>query len=151
MAKESFSLARVGFVLALGIGMILLGSAPTLFAHMISTTPELLGQGRRAYSNVIHLDQGWSTEDRLQYYFAPQGSAAMSYNVFLNLEAAGNQGLFRADQNLSRYGLVPYPVDPKYNPDGLPIGVTKTVVTDGRWKGEWVGLGCAACHNGQID
>jgi hypothetical protein len=25
------------------------------------------------------------------------------------------------------------------------------VVNDGRWKGEWVGLGCAACHNGQLE
>ena len=41
--------------------------------------------------------------------------------------------------------------DPKYNPDGLPIGITKTVVTDGPWKGEWAGLGCAACHNGQLE
>ena len=89
-------------------------------------------------------------EDRLQYYFATQGSAAISYDIFLNLEAAGDHGLFRTNQNLSRYGLVPYPSDAKYNPDGLPIGITRTVVGDGRWKGEWAGLGCAACHNGQL-
>ena len=52
---------------------------------------------------------------------------------------------------MARYGLLPQPSDPKYNPDGLPIGVSKTVVNDGRWKGEWVGLGCAACHNGQLE
>jgi hypothetical protein len=42
------------------------------------------------------------------------------------------------------------PADPKYNPDGLPVGIAKAVVPDGRWKGEWAGLTCAACHNGQI-
>jgi hypothetical protein len=24
-------------------------------------------------------------------------------------------------------------------------------MTEGPWKGEWVGLGCAACHNGQLE
>ncbi len=75
----------------------------------------------------------------------------MSYDIFLHLETANDQELFRADKNVSGYGLIPQPADPKYNPDGLPIGVTKTVVPDGRWKGEWVGLGCAACHNGQLE
>jgi hypothetical protein len=58
--------------------------------------------------------------------------------------------LFRSDKNVARYGLVPHRADPQYNPDGLPIGITKTVMTDGPWKGEWVGLGYAACHNGQL-
>ena len=134
---------------ALGCGLMVLVFTPTSFAH--GPPPPSLVEDQPAYPNVIHLDQAWSAADRLRYYFLPQGSAAMSYDIFLHLEAAGDQGLFRADQNLSRYGLVPHPADPKYNPDGLPIGVTKTVVRDGRWKGDWVGLGCAACHNGQIE
>ena len=97
------------------------------------------------------LDQGWTEEDRLLYYNVSQGSAAMSYDIFLNLEVPDSQTLFRADENMARYGLLPQPSDPKYNPDGLPLGVSKTVVNDGRWKGEWVGLGCAACHNGQLE
>ena len=108
-------------------------------------------QERTTYSDVVFLDQGWSEEDRLLYYNVSQGSAAMSYDIFLNLEVPNGQMLFRADENMSRYGFIPQPRDPKYNPHGLPIGVTKTVVNDGRWKGEWVGLGCAACHNGQLE
>lgn len=102
------------------------------------------------YGGAILLDQGWSEEDRLRYYFNTQGSAALSYDLFLHLESADSSALFRDDANLVRYGLVPYPADPTYNPDGLPIGLTRTVVPDGRWKGEWLGLGCAACHNGQL-
>ena len=46
---------------------------------------------------------------------------------------------------MAGYGFVPQPVDPKYNLDGLPIGITKTVVT--RWTLEGrSGLGCAACQ-----
>ena len=100
---------------------------------------------------VVFLDQGWSDEDRLRYYYTSQGSAAIPYDIFLNLETAGGRELFRSNENVARYGLVPHPADSKYNRDGLAIGLTKTVVTEGPWKGEWVGLGCAACHNGQLE
>jgi hypothetical protein len=40
--------------------------------------------------------------------------------------------------------------NPQTNPDGLPVGLAKTVNTDGRWKGEYVGVTCAACHNNQL-
>ena len=96
-------------------------------------------------------DQGWTNEERQQYYRTSQGSALLSYDFFLNLEEAKSEHLFRADENMVRYGLVPQPADPKVNPDALPIGWTKTVVTEGRWKGDWAGISCAACHNGQLE
>jgi len=112
--------------------------------------PAVFAQNQPAKSKPVFIDQGWSEEDRLQYYFTSQGSAAMSYDIFVNLEVANGQELFRSDNNVARYGLVPYPADAKYNSDGLAIGLTKTVVKDGRWKGEWVGMGCALCHNGML-
>jgi mono/diheme cytochrome c family protein len=104
-----------------------------------------------ATASIFRPDQGWSQDDRLRYYFTSQGSAAIAYDIFLNLEAANNQSLFRADENLAGYGFVPHPADPTYNPNGLPIGVAKTEMADGPWKGKWVGLTCAACHNGQLE
>jgi hypothetical protein len=100
---------------------------------------------------VVYLDQGWTKDERQQYYRTSQGSALLSYDFFLNLEEAKSEHLFRADENMVRYGLVPQPADPKVNPDALPIGWTKTVVTEGRWKGDWAGISCAACHNGQLE
>jgi len=97
-----------------------------------------------AQEPVIYLDQAWSQADREMYYWTSQGSAFMSYDIFLNLEAAGGQELFRSDANVGRYGLYPGAANPRNNPDGLPIGVTKTVFTEGRWKGEYVGLTCLA-------
>ena len=73
----------------------------------------------------------------------------MPYDIFLNLEVAGSQELFRSDANSDRYGLRAEPANPQ-NPDALPVGLSKTVVTEGRWKGEEVGLTCAACHNTQL-
>lgn len=124
-------------------------AAVTLWPPLDATGQEL-GKPAASYKSATLLDQGWTTEDRLKYYFNTQGSAALSYDIFLNLEKADGPGLFREDENLARFGLVPHAADSKYNPDGLPIGLTRTVVSEGRWKGEWLGLGCAACHNGRL-
>ena len=47
--------------------------------------------------------------------------------------------------------LLPQAANPRTNPDGLPIGLSKKIVTEGRWKGESVGPNCAACHNAQLN
>jgi len=100
--------------------------------------------------DVIFLDQAWSQADRDFYYWVSQGSAVMDYAAFMNLEVAGSQELFRSDANSDRFGLITSPADPKTNPDGLPIGLAKWAVAEGRWKGEYIGLTCAACHNAQL-
>jgi len=101
---------------------------------------------------VILLDQAWSKEDREWYYHFSQGSAVLSYDLFLNIEAAESQELFRSGLNSPRYGLVPSAVGP-FNPDGLPIGVSKTNVPTaikGWPAGDYAGFTCAACHEGQL-
>ena len=75
----------------------------------------------------------------------------MDYAVFINLEVAGSQELFRSDANSDRYGLITQGPNPRTNPEGLPLGLAKWVVTEGRWKGEHIGLTCAACHNAQLN
>ena len=100
--------------------------------------------------SVIYLDQAWSQTDRETYYQISQGSQVISYDIFLNLEVAGSQDLFRSDANSDRHGLIPQAPNPRTNPDGLPIGLTKTVLTEGPYKGEMVGVTCAACHNAQL-
>ena len=102
--------------------------------------------------NVIYLNQAWSQDDRDWYYHFSQGSAVLSYDMFLNLEVAGGQELFRSDANSERYGLLPAPAG-KYNPDGLPIGISKTTVATqvGVWPaGEYAGPNCAACHEDEL-
>jgi hypothetical protein len=100
---------------------------------------------------VIYLDQGWSQADREFYYQVTQGSSVMSFDIFLNLEVAGGQELFRSDANSDRYGLITQAANPRTNPEGLPIGLSRLVVTEGRWKGDHIGLTCAACHNAQLN
>ena len=118
-------------------------------AGVISGTA--FGQSPPAKDAVVLLDQGWSTQDRLKYYFTSQGSAVIPYDLFLNLEEAKSDELFRSDRISAAFGLITERADARYNPDGLPIGVTKTTVPEGRWKGDWVGLTCAMCHNAQLN
>jgi len=100
---------------------------------------------------VTYLDQGWSQTDREMWYQISQGSTVLDYDIFLNLEVAGSNELFRSDANSVRFGLIPQTANPRTNPDALPIGVAKTLFTQGRWAGPpQVGLTCAACHTGQL-
>ena len=103
--------------------------------------------------SAIHLNQAWSDDDREWYYHFSQGSAVLSYDIFLNLEVAGGQELFRSDANSVRYGLIPEASN-WMNPDGLPIGISKTNVatTIGEWPaGDYAGVTCAACHVGELN
>ena len=107
-----------------------------------------------AREGVIYLDQAWSQDDREWYYNFSQGATVMSYDIFLNLEIADGQELFRSDANSERYGLIPQPANPRANPDGLPIGISKTVISTPAWKGaatgEFAGVTCAMCHNSEL-
>lgn len=111
--------------------------------------------------DVVWLNQGWTDDQRHKYYQTDQGTLIMPYSWFLALEMpptithiADNTKLFRDNDNVSRYRLIPNP-RPKYNPDSLPIGVTKTTVPDdlldlGIGHKEWLSFSCAACHTGQM-
>jgi len=104
---------------------------------------------------VIHLDQAWSKSDREWFYQVSQGSTVISYDIYRNLEVAGAQELFRSDANSERYGLIAQPANAEWNPDALPIGLTKTVIDKPAWEGAptgaWMGVTCAACHNAQLN
>ena len=99
--------------------------------------------------------QGWSPETAKRWHFISQGTAIFPYEWFLALEQPGQTELISAPANLQRLGFLAEPADPTSNPDGLPVGLYKTQVDfpDGKhacWKGNWLGLGCAGCHTGQV-
>ena len=99
--------------------------------------------------HVIYLNQGWSQDDREWYYHFSQGSAVLSYDIYLNLEIASSQDLIRSSAN---YGLLTDPAN-SYNPDGLQIGISKTTVSTpikGWPAGDYAGVTCAACHEGEL-
>lgn len=104
------------------------------------------GDGTR----VIKLDQGWSAEQRAEYYWGSQGSALISYDIYLALRLKDSDEPFNSATHADRVGLLVDAPDKKNNPDSLPIGIAKTTVTAGQFKGTYMGMTCAACHTGQI-
>lgn len=99
-----------------------------------------------SYSTPIYLDQGWEPADTLWYYNTTQGSALLPYDLFIALEQADSDTLFRDDHNMDRYRYLPQKPT-FFNPDGLPVGFAKE-----NYQGkDYMGFTCAACHTGQIN
>jgi hypothetical protein len=128
-----------------------IGLAAFALAAVVPSIPPSPARAQTS-DNVIYLNQAWSQDDREWYHHFSQGSAVLAYDIFLNLEVAGGQDLFRSDANSVRYGLIPEAVNGN-NPDGLPIGISKATVATpikGWSAGDYVGMTCAACHSWQL-
>lgn len=98
-------------------------------------------------TDILPLSQGWNVAEQEAFWFGNQGSQLVPYDLFVNLEQADGDELFRAPANIERFGYIPWPVSGK-NPDGLPIGFVKDV-DPGTGKA-WMGFTCAACHTNLV-
>lgn len=96
--------------------------------------------------HIVYLEQNWDRYDSLWFYNTTQGSNFMPYSIFLNLEMADNQELFRSANNMRKLRFLVQ--NPSFdNPDGLPVGFVK----DSYQGKEYMGFTCAACHTGQVN
>jgi hypothetical protein len=100
---------------------------------------------------VVYLNQGWSDEDRSTFYWAPQGSALISYDIYMSLIDPETQLPINAPELTSRFGFLQEKKGNVKNPDEFPIGVSRSIVKEGPFKGDYIGLTCAACHTNQIN
>lgn len=112
--------------------------------------------------NWLGVSQGWNEEQRLAFWFTPQGSMLMPYEWFLHLPIEGKRTVvdtsgkvpdcsaewkFCHPTNMAKFGYLPGPKDSTWNPNGLPLGFTKSP-TDA---GGYVGPTCAACHTNLME
>lgn len=95
---------------------------------------------------LVLMDQGWSADTRETAWFSSFGSQLMPYRWLALLEKPDSTERFASDTNLGRLGFLPAPASAK-NPGGYPVGFAPTKGSDGQ---SWVGLGCAACHTGEV-
>lgn len=99
----------------------------------------------RTAAPTVYLDQGWTDEERQEFYHLSSGTTLLPYDWFVALETdIGDQPFSDA---VEPFGLL---TDPNTisNPDLLPVGLgqTSTLST----KERMVGKTCAFCHTGQI-
>ena len=76
------------------------GAAALLALSAAVSTSTQQAKAQQGSSEPIYLNQGWSQEDREWYYHFSQGSAVLSYDIYLNLEVAGSQDLLRSEREL---------------------------------------------------
>ena len=101
------------------------------------------------------------------WYFTPQGSHLLDFDVFMSIPSASDQALFSARANLESYGFL---YSDNYEEGGtrqgelanagaLPIGMVKDTRGEGHTPlakhaqdltRDYVGLTCAACHTGDL-
>jgi hypothetical protein len=128
--------------------------------------------------DVTWLKQGWTEDQRKKYYQTSQGSLIIPYSWYFALEVIpstlfvsnegpathwrpwrlswDNEEPMSSNENVSKYRLLPDP-QTKFNPDRMPIGITKEVIHDryvdqlGQGHKEWLSYTCAACHTAQLN
>lgn len=108
--------------------------------------------------------QGWTEENRFNWYWATQGSRLIPESWFLALEQPDTAAPFSDVSYLTSFGFVAPPANSEIN---RPIGFARDTQADAkfinsglRWyegqKGgdttaeSWIGLNCAACHTARI-
>jgi cytochrome c len=97
-------------------------------------------------SIIRYLDQGWTPDQSLSYYFTDQGSQFFDYDLFVNIEQSAAPALFKEPTYLATFRYLPQKPSPQ-NPDGLPVGFLKRNASGHNY----LSLTCGACHTSQIN
>jgi len=112
-----------------------------IFLFVNAAAESLFDAAALSPDNIIFLSQNWTEEDREFFYFTDQGSRLIPYDIFLNLEQAETQELFRSPAHMLGLGFIPG-LKSDNNPDALPVGFSRN--------GDHMGPTCAACHTQQL-
>lgn len=99
-----------------------------------------------ATTSIVYPEQNWDASDSLWFYNTSQGSNLIDYEIFLNLELANSDILFRSNQNLGRYRYLLQKATWD-NEQALPVGWVK----DSYNGNDFIGFTCAACHTTQVN
>jgi len=127
---------------------VIAGLAGALLGGCGKPAPAIVsGQTVPGAVTAINLEQGWSRDTQDRAWFTSFGSRLIPYQWLQHLEQAGSQERFVADKNMSALGFLTQ-APTANNPDGFPVGFTRDKDAKGRM---WAGLGCAACHTGEVD
>jgi len=114
-------------------------------------------QYQKPPEQLVHVEQGWTEDQRLRFHHTPQGTRLVPYGWFMALEqpcfSLFGCELFADKTYLARFGFLASQAESKLNPDGLPIGFARQEDFRDPDTGKTypvVGLNCAACHTGEL-
>jgi hypothetical protein len=99
---------------------------------------------------VVYLDQGWSQADREEFYWAPQGSALISTDIYLALIDPISNLPINDPRFTQQFGFISENYKSNKNPYNMPVGLASSTIKDGPFKGTYMGVTCAACHTNQV-
>jgi hypothetical protein len=94
---------------------------------------------------AINLEQGWDAATQQRAWFAAFGSRLIPTAWLQALESADG-GRLMTHERLDALGFLVQSSTPA-NPPGFPVGFTQETDRSGT---TWTGLGCAACHTGEV-
>jgi hypothetical protein len=147
-------------VVTVGILIVLLvvvGAYLFLHSSLYSQLTVVVPAYQPPPEQLVHMDQGWSPDQQLQFHHTSQGTRLVPYDWFIALEqpcfSLFGCDLFADKTYLGRFGFLTSTADPKINPNGLPIGFARQEDfndPDNHQTYPVVGLNCAACHTGEI-
>jgi hypothetical protein len=143
--------------------LVIVGAVAALLVVAGTVVVPLLRQVRvvvpayQAPREVLYLQQGWTADERRQFYHTAQGTRLLPYEWFMALEQPCLKLTacepFAAKTYLGRFGFLESLPDPKHNPDGLPVGFARQEnFYDPMTRQTYpvVGLTCATCHTGEL-
>ena len=109
---------------------------------------------------MVAIDQGWSTRQKVEWYTLTQGSRLLPLAWFRALEQPGSNKLFLDRAYIESFRYLPHA---SAGAGRLPVGFTIDTQDDSnldvtylRWKQKqandeaWMGLNCSACHTSEI-
>ena len=85
--------------------MLKFARAANVSAAIVSLLTFLTATPTSAYESVRLLDQNWSPDERLEYYYTSQGSAAVRYDIFTSLERLAAKSSFDRTKTLTASAL----------------------------------------------
>jgi hypothetical protein len=138
-------------------------SRPALLAAILSVPLIASACWNENFANA-EVSQGWTDENRFDWYWATQGSRLIPETWFAVLEQAGSTAPFSDVNYLTSFGFVPPPAS---SGTDRPIGFSKDTQADKEFKNSglrwyegqkggdrtaeaWIGLNCSACHTARI-
>jgi len=97
-------------------------------------------------ADAINLEQGWGPDVQQRAWFMSFGSQLIPAAWLRVLEQPDNTQRFMTDAHMDALGFLVQAATPA-NPDAFPVGFTRATDSKGE---QWAGLGCAACHTGEV-